>query len=318
MPGWFDRWGPSGRELKQWASLARLLCEQGWAPGNALATAWRHTYVSCQPSPDARACAAAAFHRHCILTAADVPAANPLALSLHRPAAWPRAVSTADIASGSQLATLEVDAALLAHLLAQVAAAEAAGSGDNVAVVSGAFGAAALPAPLLATYLRGVAVSGSGTSLLQSMGGAHSVEAGVERGLRLLQFAAVCFAERASAPDWRHRLQWISSLSEQVGVFCWKQSVLLFLIHPKRCSSVKCKVECVLYRPLVWQARARAPERQLIRPQMLLQMLWGMPHSQSFYSCGRQHRQDLACVCLTMVPSSAKAFHLTQELCLRW
>ena len=216
--GWYDRRGPSGRELKQWASLARLLCEQGRPPGDALATAWRHTYVSCQPSPDARACAAAAFHRHCAVPAADVPPANPLALSLHRPAAWPRPVSTADIASDSQLASLEVDAALLAHLLAQVAAVEIADQGASVGAVSDAFGAATLPALLLAAYLRGAVVCCGGAGLLQSMGGTQGVEAGVESGLRLLRFAAMCFAERASAHDWRHRLQWISFLSEQVGV----------------------------------------------------------------------------------------------------
>ena len=214
-----NRRRPSARELKQWASLARLLCEQGWPPAAALATGWRHTYVSSQSSPDARAFSAAAFERHCADTSTDVTPPNALALSLYRPAAWPEAVSAAGIAADSQLAALEVDAAVVTHLLAQIGAAEVAGSAAAPSGVSGAFGAAALPAPLLMAHLRGDAPEDGGMlAAVQSLGGIEGLEAGVDRGLRLLRFAVLCFAERASTLDWRRRLQWLSGLSELVSV----------------------------------------------------------------------------------------------------
>ena len=212
-----NRRRPSARELKQWASLARLLCERGRPVAAALATAWRHTYVSTQPSPDARAFAAAVFERHCAGASADAAPANPLALSLHRPAAWPKALSAAGIAADSQLAALEVDAAVLTHLIAQIGAAEAASLAAAPGGVSSAFGAAALPAPMLMAHLQGDALEvGATAALVQSIGGHEALEAGVEEGLRLLRFAFLCFAERASTLDWQCRLQWLSSIKEMV------------------------------------------------------------------------------------------------------
>lgn len=217
------RRGPGAQELKQWASLARLLCEQGWPPTGALSTAWRQTYINREPSPDARASSAAALQQHCAsITASDVTTPpDALALSLYRPASWPTALSAGHIASESHLAALESDAELLTHLLAQIAAIEAAASEAGQQGVGSALGAAALPATLLHMHLQGAAAQDSGraaAALVQAVGERDRLESALQSGVQMLLFAAACFAERSTVHDWRQRLQWLSSLMDQVSL----------------------------------------------------------------------------------------------------
>ena len=78
---------------------------------------------------------------------------------------------------------------------------------------------------------------------------------------------------------------------------------------------MRCSAECVLCRRGVWQLRADAPERQLIRPRRLLHMVWDMLHSQSFCSGCHQHRQALARACPTDLSIASRSIQLTQSLC---
>ena len=219
----YCRRGPSGRELRQWASLARTLCQRGRPVSDALAAAWRHTYVAAEASAEGRAAAAGAFARHCGNASADSlgDAPHPLGLGLLAPAAWPLADAVAEIAHDSQTAVLAAEAAVLGHLACQVIAAEAAcsGAGGAARQARTPLGAASLPAPLLAAHLRGASSGVAGgvrEATLEAAGGVDAVQRGLARGLRLMWHAAACFTERAAAEDWCARLLWLEGLQRQV------------------------------------------------------------------------------------------------------
>ena len=216
------RRGPTGRELRQWASLARTLCQRGHPVTDALAAAWHHTYVAVESSTEGRAAAAAAFARHCARASANRPAdaPHPLSLSLSAPAAWPLAGSVAELAADSRTAVMAAEAAVLGHLACQVIAAEVACSGGSGGAQQARtpFGAICLPAPLLAAHLLGAyrGMEETNAALVEAVGGVSAAQRGLAQGLQLLWQAAACFAERAAAEDWRARLQCLDSLQRQV------------------------------------------------------------------------------------------------------
>ncbi len=198
------RHAPSARQLKQWASLARVLCERGWPGPSSIATAWHHIYAASEPSPEGRAAAQRAFGAHCsCLAAEDGGDAPPLGLSFSALATWPEVTSAADITADSQLATLAVDGAVLAHLLRQITAEEVARRGGGSPET--AWGVSALPVPILKGYLQG---GGCGAEALQLE--PEALQAVVEDAVALLWWAAACFAQRATVTDWRLRLQWLA------------------------------------------------------------------------------------------------------------
>lgn len=210
------RRGPTARELRQWAALARALVERGRRATEAMAAAWRHTYVSAESSPEGRAAAEAAFAQQCAGLSADSAPAQPLALSLSALAAWPHLETMADIAAESQLSLLAVEGSLLYDMACQLVAAEVACLG-KVAVEDTPFGNASLPARLLGARLAGMTDAAHlVSSLPEGLRNADALQQGMQGGLRLLWHAAACFAERAAAVDWQQRLLWLGRLHAEV------------------------------------------------------------------------------------------------------
>lgn len=215
--------GPSARELLQWASLARMLCERGWAPEQALATAWRQTYTSADPLPASCAAANAAFQEHCSSISAESFRSNSdaLALSLSRPASWPLPLAASDIAADSNAATWSASSAVMTHLMRQLVALEALLTRLKQQSLPSSFDASALPAPWLQQHLKGLSTpSSSDTELVDRLGGADACQAALDRGLLLLHTAAECLIERLSPESMElgaTRLQlvtlWVSSSS---------------------------------------------------------------------------------------------------------
>ena len=192
-----NRRGPTTRELLQWASLAQLLCQRGWGPDQALATAWRQTYSGAEPSAASRAAAEAAFQQHCSCVTAESCGSDALALSLSKPAAWPLPLGAAEMAADAGAASWAASSAVMTHFLRQLAALESVLSQQPVpeGTLEGP-AAAALPAPWLQRHLKGAADGTSSAALLESLGGAGACEAAVDRAVLLVQLAATCLIER--------------------------------------------------------------------------------------------------------------------------
>ena len=212
-----NRRGPTSRELLQWASLAQLLCERGWSPDPALATAWRQTFSSFEPSPAGSASMEAILQQHCSGIAAESCGSDALALSLSKPAAWPLPLGTAEIAANAGAATWAASSAVLTHFLRQLAALESLLSQQPLphGKLEGP-AAAALPAPWLQRHLKGAADGTSSAALLDSLGAAEACEAAVDRAVLLVQLAATCLIERTPLQSLNklglRRLQHISDL----------------------------------------------------------------------------------------------------------
>lgn len=190
------RRGPSARELLQWASLARLLCERGWAASQALATSWRQTYTAAEPSSAGRAAAEAAFSEHCSTITAESCGPNALALSLSRPASWPLPLAAADIAADSGSAAWAAGSAVMTHLLSQLVVLEALLSGQGQQGLPQGSDAALLPAPWLQQHLKGAANGVSSAALLEQLGGTEASQAAADKAVLLIQLAAGCLFER--------------------------------------------------------------------------------------------------------------------------
>ena len=192
-----NRRGPTTRELLQWASLAQLLCQRGWAPDQALAAAWRQTYSGAEPSAAGRAAADAAFQEHCSGVTAESCGSDALALSLSKPAAWPLPLGTAEIAADAGAASWAASSAVMTHFLRQLAALESLLS-QQPTLHSNLEGlaAASLPAPWLQRHLKGAADGISSAALLESLGGTGACEDAMDRAALFVHLAAACLIER--------------------------------------------------------------------------------------------------------------------------
>ena len=204
-----------------------MLCERGWAPEQALATAWRQTYMSADPSPASRAAAEAAFQEHCSSISAESYCSNSdvLALSLSRPASWPLPLAASGIRADSDAATWNASSAVMTHLLRQLMALEALLTRLKQQSLPSSFDASALPATWLQQHLKGMSTpSMSDTELVERLTGADACQAALDRGLLLLQTAAGCLIEHLSPESMElgvTRLQfvtlWVSSSSFSLG-----------------------------------------------------------------------------------------------------
>ena len=212
------RRGPTARELLQWASLARLLCERGWEASQVLATSWRQTYTRAESSPAGQAAAEAAFKEHCSGVSAETldRQHDALALSLSRPASWPLPLAASDIAADSGVASWAASSAAMTHLLHQLMALEVLSLKPEQQSQLSDFSAAFLPAPWLQQRLRGTDDSISGAALVERLGGADACQAAVSQGVLLIQIAAGCLFERLSLQSVEHGIFWLQHVNQQV------------------------------------------------------------------------------------------------------
>ena len=217
------RRGPTARELLHWASLARVLCERGWDPSQALATSWRQTYTRAEPVPAGQAAAEAAFQEHCTSVTAETlnRQQDALALSLSRPASWPLPLAASDIAADSGAATWAASSAVMTHLLHQLMALEALSSGTQQQSQLLVFSAASLPAPWLQQCLMGTTESLSSDALVERLGGESVCQAALNWGQLLVQMAASCLFERMSLQSVELGIFWLQQTRQWVCI--WPQ-----------------------------------------------------------------------------------------------
>lgn len=240
------RRGPTARELLQWASLARVLCERGWEPSQALATSWRQTYTRAEPAPGGQAAAEAAFQEHCSGVTAETlnRQQDALALSLSGPASWPLPLAASDIAADSGVATWAASSAVMTHLLRQLMALEALSSGPQQQSQLLDFSAASLPAPWLQQCLRGTAESMSSDALVERLGGETACHAALDWGQLLVQMAASCLFERTSLQSVELVIFWLQQVNHWVSV--WPGYPCNTLVcncrHPSSCVLVHGKM----------------------------------------------------------------------------
>ena len=213
------RRGPTARELLQWASLARLLCERGWEASQALATSWRQTYTRAEPSPAGQAAAEASFQEHCSSVSAKTLSRqqDALALSLSKPASWPLPLAASEIAD-SGIASWAASSAAMTHLLHQLMALEALLSDPQQQRQLADFNAASLPAPWLQQRLKGTGESISGDALMERLGGASACQAALDQGLLLIQIAAGCLYERVPLQSVELGTFWLQHVCQRVSI----------------------------------------------------------------------------------------------------
>jgi hypothetical protein len=113
------------------------------------------------------------------------------------------------------MASMLKDGSLLMHLLRQLGSAGRLHA-SRPSSPKTAWEASALPAPMLRLHLHGAPESAS-AGLPEP--GAAALEEGMEQGMRLLWWAAACFAQHASVTDWQMRLQWLAHSINQVMHF---------------------------------------------------------------------------------------------------